>query len=171
MAVVCGAMGVGLFTVWVFPALAYVSIALFGAPASGFVLVGYGVWRLLKVRWPALADPFLVAFTVPVAFVLLAMVFSLPFLVTSILAPTTLVEIVRRGPWTRRSRVTPYDAPMRDPREPPQRPLRRVPRNRNRRMRVQEPWLHCESAMPRGAGCGVWSSFSSQCPRWPHQCW
>jgi hypothetical protein len=97
--IVCGAIGVGAFTLWVFPGLAYVSITAYGAPASAFVLLGYGLWRLLASRWPAAATPFLVAFAAPIAFVLLGFAISVPLLMVSIIAPTVIVEVVRQRPW------------------------------------------------------------------------
>ena len=98
-AIVCGAIAVGAFTLWVFPALAYISIAAYGAPASAFVLLGYGVWRLLLSRWPTLATPFLVAFAAPIVLVLMGFAISVPLLAASILAPTAIIELVRQRPW------------------------------------------------------------------------
>jgi len=102
-AVVLGAIGLALCVMWVFPGLAYVSIASFGAPAAAFVLLGYGTWRLLKTRAPAFAEPFLIAFATPVLFVLATMVFSVPLLVTSIIGPVAIAELLRRWPHKARS--------------------------------------------------------------------
>jgi hypothetical protein len=96
LAITCGAIGVGLSTLLVFPALVYVSIATYGVPASPFVLAGYGVWRFLAARRPSVADPFLVSFTAPIVFVLIGFVFMVPLLVGSIVAPTLIAEIFRQ---------------------------------------------------------------------------
>jgi hypothetical protein len=90
------AVSVGLLTLWAFPALSYVSIVSYGIPASAFVLGGYAVWRLLAARWPGLASPFALGFGVPIAFVMVGLVVSVPLHAFLILAPTLVVEMVRR---------------------------------------------------------------------------
>ena len=90
------ALSVGLFTLWVFPALSYVSVAAYGMPASAFVLAGYAAWRLLAARLPGAADPFALAFGAPIALVMAGLVLSVPLHAFLILAPTLVAEMVRR---------------------------------------------------------------------------
>ena len=99
IAVACGAIGVGLCTMWVFPALAYVSAAAYGIPAAVFILLGYGVWRFLALREPTLAGPFLIGFSAPIAMVLATMVSSVPLVVLGMVAPVALMELLRKSPW------------------------------------------------------------------------
>jgi hypothetical protein len=90
------AVSVGLLSLWVFPALSYVSMVSYGIPAAAFVLGGYAVWRLLAARWPGLAAPFALGCGAPLAFVMVGLVVSVPVHAFLILAPTLVVETVRR---------------------------------------------------------------------------
>jgi hypothetical protein len=102
LAVAVGAIGVAICTLWAFAGLAYVSVVSYGVPASAFVLLGYVAWRVLAARRSAFAEPFLLAFAMPVLFVLAPMVFSVPLVVAVIIGPAALAELVRRRPWSAR---------------------------------------------------------------------
>ena len=94
--IVCLALSVAIFTLWVFPALSYASITAYGLPASIFVLMGFIMWQTLVVRWPESATPFAIAFAVPIALVVLPLAISVPLHACLILAPTLLAAMIRR---------------------------------------------------------------------------
>jgi len=108
VAVTAAAIAVGLCTLWVFPGLAYVSVATYGVPASAFILLGYAAWRLLAHRKPIAAEPFLWAFATPIALVLVTMVVSVPLVVVGIVAPVALIELRRRSSRNARARLNSY---------------------------------------------------------------
>jgi hypothetical protein len=103
VAIVFFAVAVSVSTLLVFPGLAYVSIATFGAPASLFLLAAFGLWVGVHRRWSRVADVFWVAVAAPVAVVPLPFVVVAAQLVVYIVAPTLLAEVIRRRYWKRRA--------------------------------------------------------------------
>lgn len=88
---------VGASCLWLFPAVAHVSITSYGMPASAFVLAGYGVWWVLSGRWPDFAASFAIGFAAPIVFVAVPLMFSVPLQAALIVIPTLVAEAIRRG--------------------------------------------------------------------------
>ena len=103
VAIIFLAFSVTVLTLFVFPGLAYISSATFGAPASLFLLAAFGLWVSVHSRWSRLADVLLIAVAAPVGVVLLPLVFVAPQLLVCIVAPTLLAEAIRRRYWKRRA--------------------------------------------------------------------
>jgi len=79
---------VAIGTLWIFPALSYVSIAGYGFPASLLVLGGYITWLNLQRINKSVADVFLVAFGSPIVFILIPLLLTGPRLPIMIVVPT-----------------------------------------------------------------------------------
>ena len=99
----CRNLGVGIFavaialgTLYVFPALSYVSIVGYGFPASLLVLAGYATWLILQHVNKGLAQAFLVAFASPILFFLVFLLLTAPHLPFMIIAPTFCLWLVQR---------------------------------------------------------------------------
>ncbi|PYV37390.1 MAG: hypothetical protein DMG06_28245, partial [Acidobacteria bacterium] len=88
-------VAVALGTLYVFPALSYVSIVGYGFPASLLVLAGYATWLILQHVNKRLAQAFLVAFASPILFFLIFLLMT-PHLPFMIIAPTFCLWLARR---------------------------------------------------------------------------
>jgi len=82
------AIGVAIGTLYIFPALSYVSIARYGFPASLLVLGGYITWLILQRINKNVADAFFVAFGSPIVFILIVLLLMAPRLPIMIVVPT-----------------------------------------------------------------------------------
>ena len=91
LAVVTGAV-----TLFLFPAISYTSVTLYGMPAAVFILLGYVIWLFLMPRNPRMAIAFSVGFIPPVAFCLMILVAIKPLYVSMILLPVACFWFVGR---------------------------------------------------------------------------
>ena len=91
LAVVTGAV-----TLFLFPAISYTSVTLYGMPAAVFILLGYVIWLFLMPRNPRMAIAFSVGFIPPVAFSLMILVAIKPLYVSMILLPVACFWFVGR---------------------------------------------------------------------------
>ena len=101
------AIGVALGTLYVFPALSYMSMARYGFPASLFVLGGYVTWPIVQRINKGVAEAFLIAFASPILFMLIALLLTAPPLPVMIIAPTAVLWLVQTflGKASRASKV------------------------------------------------------------------
>lgn len=75
----------GLVTLFLFPAISYLSIIVYGLPASIFIFIGYELWFIFRRYNQKMASAFSIGFIPSVVFCLMVLLFMSPLYVGMIL--------------------------------------------------------------------------------------